>query len=485
MSDKIKYMLLNLPSPPGFDIFREYGGNFGTARKVERDGYGHAGDPQLPIWLVYASSAMIHLGNNFSVFDGQAEKSTFTDVIKKVNDDAPDILITMISLPSFEEDINILKSIKAAVPKTIILCLGTLCNILPEEVLSKGCVDAAIRGWYPYYNQISNIVKATNDYNRIIDFKKIPGAVYFFEGSMVHNDSELPLENLDDLLLEAYRKISIEKYKVEEELPWRDEKFFIPIITATGCPYSCMYCPCPLGYGKKIINKSIENIINEIKYLKNNFEFEVFLFKDLVFTKNKERVFDLCDRLIELKIHWVTETRANLIDEEILTMMKRAGCFQINIGVETGDSDILLKVGKRGVTINDYKNIFKFAKEIGLLTQAHVILGLPGETEETIQNTYKLICELNPDNLNVNVATPFPGTELYKVAEEKGWIKSKNWKKYTHFDAVMKVEHLSVDELNKQREKFLKKFKIFKIIHDSKYRNDWLKRKISSLSKNF
>lgn len=476
--NKIKYMLLNLPSPPGFNIYREYGGNFGTAIKVERDGYGHTGDSQLPIWLVYASSAMIHLDCNFSVLDGQVENSSFIEIIENVEKEKPDILITLVSLPSFEEDINILRSIKAALPKTIIICLGTVCNVLPEDVLSSGCVDVAVRGWYPYYNQISNVIKASHESNNVIDFKKIPGAVYFSKGSIVHNSSEPPLECLDDLSLEAYQKIHIEKYRVEVEMPDGNKKFFIPIITGAGCPYSCMYCPYPLGHGKKHINRSVKNTISEIEYLKNNFGFEVFLLNDPVFGQNKEQIYKLCNKLIELDIQWMTQTRADLITEEILLEMKKAGCYQINIGVETGDNGILTTVGKKGVTIDDFKRVFKAAKKIGLLTHAHIILGLPGETKKTIKNTYNLVKELNPDYLNVNIATPFPGTKLYGLAEEKSWIQSRNWKEYTHFDAVMRVNDLSTNDLNEQRKKFLKKFKIYQLMHDSEFRNEWLKRKI-------
>lgn len=225
------------------------------------------------------------------------------------------------------------------------------------------------------------------------------------------------------------------------------------------------------------MHKSVERIIAEITFLKNNFGINGFLFRDQLFTHNRERVLQLCEEIIrkKLDINWLIEARPDQVNLELVKKMKEAGCFRIHYGVETGEPELLKKTGKPGVEIADVKRAFEITKNAGIFTVAFLIIGLPGETKESIRHTFNLLRELNPDKVNVNVLTPYPGTKLYKTALERGWIQSDDWSAYTSYNAVMTAGELDVEQLVRAREQIKSRFRNWKIMHDGVYRRFFIK----------
>lgn len=463
----LKYMLLNLPNPPDRNIYREFAGGFGTLGPL-------SSEVLLPTYLVYGASAVERSGCLFEILDGQAMKYDSSRIVDEVRKVQPDILITWVSLLSLHYDLKVLCEIKKAMPNTLIIVLGVVSNVMPEKVLNNGCVDLTIKGSYPHYNLVSNLVWKFSDNPLNEDtFGLIAGAFYRDGERIIHSTIEPCSENLDNLSLDQYQKLPIEQYVSNYGMKDGSTARCIPIVTAVGCPHSCIYCPYPVGYGKKVQMKSIENIINEIIFLNEKFGIDGFLFRDQNFTRSKKLVLAFCDAILDhgLNVNWLIESRVDQVNKDLLLRMREAGCFRIHYGVETGEPEMLARTGKPGVRIEDIKKAFMMTKEAGIFTVAHMIIGLPGESKDTLENTFNVLCEVDPDNVNLNILTPYPGTELFKLAMEQGWIISEDWSEYTSYNAVMVVNDLEIEQLNKMRQEIKNRFRNWKIMHDPVYRN--------------
>jgi radical SAM superfamily enzyme YgiQ (UPF0313 family) len=400
-----KYLLLNLPNPPNTNIHRGFAGGFATSGPA-------SGEILTPIFLLYGASALKELNVDFEIVDAQGLKYSSNDTLNAVARIKPDIVITWVSLPSFYDDLGLAGKIKEKVKKVVVL--GAVCNVMPEKVLEK--VDLAVKGGYPYYSTVKNIVENFEK----SDFKNIRGAVYYENGRLIENPFKYE-KNIDNIWLDVYKKLPIESYIGNFDGLNKSFKC-TRVLTSVGCPYSCMYCPYPLGYGTKIIQKSVNKTIEEIRYLKEKFGINGFVFRAQNFTSNKDWVNDLCNTIIndKLDIHWLAETRADLVTEELIKM-KQAGCFRIHYGVETGDEE-MEKIGKPNLDIPKIKEMIKITRKLKIFTSAHMIIGLPGESEQTLDRTIKTLMAIDPDAISVNLVTPYPGTKLFDIAQKNDLI---------------------------------------------------------------
>jgi radical SAM superfamily enzyme YgiQ (UPF0313 family) len=316
-------------------------------------------------------------------------------------------------------------------------------------------------------------------------YGKIPTAAYWHNGEIINNPLSQYKEELDRLDLKTYYRLPAKKYVskfLDSSGSWIE---CIPILTGIGCSYGCIYCPYPLGYGRSMVKKSNEKVIEEIEFIVDNFNINGFVFREQTFTYDKKRVYDLCDRIIEkkLEINWLIETRVDLVDERLLRRMKEAGCFRIHYGVETGDEEILKTHGKPGASLKQHKKTFSDSKKAGIYAHAHMMIGFPRDNEETIEKSIKLLREINPDRVNINMVTPYPGTKLYEIAKREGLILTDDWSRYTSYDPIMRTKALEPEALIKARKKMKKEFIKFKILKDPRFRAEFLRslpRKIIS-----
>lgn len=471
MSDTTRFMLLNLPNPPGLNIYRGYAGGFGTLG-------GTAGPTLLPIYLLYTLSAAITSGCEYRVLDAQALGYDTHKVIETVKINDPDILISWLSLPSLSNDIQVLNQIKKEMPGIRIIAFGAICNVMPEEILSKSSIDFIIKGRYPFYTIMMSLINMLKqnplDQNT---FNKL-GAICLKEGRLFQDTQQLYNEDLDQLSFDAYGQLPVRKYISEVPDARGSMIKYIPLLSSVGCPYSCIYCPYPIGYGRTVLQKSIKRIVDEIDFLKTKFGISGFMFRDQVFSHDKERVIRLCDEIIgrKLDINWFVEGRVDEVSETLLRKMKEAGCIRILYGVETGAAEHLKKVGKPGMQIETIKKAFMAAKEYDIGTTAFMILGLPGENKDTLRNSLDLLREIKPDHANINVATPYPGTRLYEISKEQGWISTFDWSKYTSYNAILNTSRLNVAQVDASAKSLRRGFRNFKLRSDANYRKFYAKK---------
>jgi len=466
-----RYFLLNLPSPYGRNINRAFAGGFGTL------GTPFEKEILIPQYLLYAASALENQGIGYDILDAQALNCSIEDILKKVTESSPDILISWLSLPSLKHDIHILNEIKDAMSDVIVAASGTVCKVLPDEILEKSNIDCLITGYYPYYNQISKFIRSFN--GKLLEMQNaVPGVYFKNNGKIISNPLGNERDDLDQLNLSVYHKVPVKNY-VYDNLDRDYNKIpCIPIVTGVGCPYACIYCPYPVGYGNQVITKSIDNIIKEIEFLRDNFGINGFTFREQAFTHNKKRAIEFCDEIINrgLEISWIVETRTDLVSEECLRKMRDAGCFRIHYGVETGDEELLQSIGKPRSNIEKIKTAFSKTKEAGVAAHAHMMIGFPEENWNTIEKSILLLKEIAPDSVNINIVTPYPGTRLYENILKEGLMTSGDWSDFTSYEPVIRTKYLDEKDLKKARKKMKMEFIKFKIKTDPKFRRFFLKK---------
>ncbi|WP_026369868.1 B12-binding domain-containing radical SAM protein [Kallotenue papyrolyticum] len=251
------------------------------------------------------------------------------------------------------------------------------------------------------------------------------------------------IANLDDLPIPLH-----------EQLPW--QKYKVPIVggpytfvlTSRGCPAGCRYCIKHVTYQSSVRHRSPDHVLKELHLLKAMGLHHVHFEADL-FTVQKEFVHDLCNAIIKdgIKIRWSCNSRVDFVDEAELRLMKQAGCFMIAWGLESG-SEAVLKRARKGTTVQRIREAIHWSHQAGIKNWGYFIIGLPGETVETIQQTIALAKSLPVDIALFHIATPYPGTPFYYEAVANGWIEMNQWEDYDMYShTVLNYPHLSSKDL--------------------------------------
>lgn len=442
---KIKVLVMQLPSPPGLDVNRDYAGGYGVAVHVPRSTYGHDGTHQelMPnVVLSHATGVLREAGHRVEFCDAQVERLDENAVLNRIGGSDPDLLVTCLNLPSLDGDRHLLRVVRRNYPCLQIVASGTVCKALPEEALRDGLVDLA-----PVSEEETVIELAAG---RVAEGRApgtAPGGFVWRDGTIVPSGPVPVGRSLDEIPFPAYDLMPMKHYRIQF---FGRRLQYAPIYTSRGCPFPCSYCPYPLGLGKKARFRTPSRVIEEIE-LVHTLGAEALVFRDQTYTLNRRHAETVCDLLAAKKLgmKWICETRVDLVTPELLRKMRAAGCRGINFGMETGDPDLLARVGKPGATFEDLKRGISITRKSGFLAEVHLIVGLPGETWETIHRTLAALHELKVDNADFNIITPYPGTPLFAYAKEHNLISARSWSEFTSVDPVMRTENMTIEELKR------------------------------------
>jgi radical SAM superfamily enzyme YgiQ (UPF0313 family) len=448
-----KILLLNLPPPPNQRLWRDTAGGFGTAVTYLSKFSKNAETP-FHLFFPYASAALSKAGFEFKILDAQKLGLNDSQLLKEIEKETPEFIVSIISLPSFKNDIKLLNRIKEFLQNVRIICVGTVCRVIPSEVLRQGKIDVVLRDSYPYTYNLANLIQSMQQSKRL---NFVGNISYKLNGKIVHTQ-DVPVPHINDLPAPFYDFIKFDGYETVEDLTGA-RYLYVPILESKGCPYNCIYCPYPVGFGRKIEFKSPKAIVDEIEYLRYAYNVKGFLLRGQTFAYNRKRAIEICEEIIrrKLDIVWFCESRVDEVSKDLLMKMRKAGCIRIHYGVETGDPEIL-KIGKPGVRLINTEKAFKVTKELDILTQAHIILGWPEDNHQTLENTRKFILKIDPDALNVNFLTPYPGTKIYEIARENNLILTYDWSNYTSHTIVMRTKNLCADEIYAFRNNIVRDF---------------------------
>ncbi len=225
-------------------------------------------------------------------------------------------------------------------------------------------------------------------------------------------------------------------------------KPFATLITSRGCPFQCTFCS-RFYFGNKVRTRSASNILAEFEQCVERYGVKEFMIYDDTFGVRRDVALELCDLIIDRghKFRWSVRTRVDCVDEAILEKLRKAGCYKMHMGVESGSEEILRRM-KKGITLEQVKKAFRLAKEAGIETVGYFMFGYPGETLATIEKTRRLSLELRLSWADFSITTPAPRTELNDEFERSGYIDGDFWRRYTLGEPIDKLPYFTTDEFD-------------------------------------
>jgi hopanoid biosynthesis associated radical SAM protein HpnJ len=431
----MKTLFLNPPSYEGFD--GGAGSRYQARREIRSFWY--------PTWL--AQPAALVPGSK--LIDAPARGLSLNDILPLANDYELAILHT--STPSFESDAKVAEALKAKNPGLMIGFIGAHVAVQSELSLKHSpAIDFVARNEFDFtvYDVASGRPLA-----------EIDGISHKVNGKVVHNRDRAMIENMDQLpwVVDVYqRDLVIEDYFIGYL-----QHPYVSLYTGRGCKSRCTFClwPQTIG-GHRYRTRSPENVVAEIAHAKEYFpEVKEFFFDDDTFTDDLPRAEEIAKGLGKLGVTWSCNAKAN-VPYESLKVMKENGLRLLLVGFETGSQQILLNI-KKGMHVDMARRFMADCHKLGVVVHGTFIMGLPGETHETIEETIRFAKEINPHTIQVSLAAAYPGTYLHKQAMENGWLLRDS----SHIVAQegfqvssLNYPHLPHEEIFAALEKFYKRF---------------------------
>ena len=422
MVDVMKTLFLNPPSFEGYD-----GGassRWPATREIESYWY--------PVWLAYPAGML----EGSRLLDASPHKVTPSQTVEIAR--AYDFVVLFTSSAGFQSDVRLARQMKEAKPDLKIAFVGPPVQVQPEDCLNASAdIDFVVRGEFDY---------PVTDFARGLALERIAGASYRRNGAIVHNPARPSLETaeLDALpfATEVYKRdLQIERYNVPFLL-----HPYVAFYTSRGCPALCTFCLWPQtlsGHAWRV--RSSENVAREVRQALRLFpQAQEFFFDDDTFNIRKDRVLDLCAKLKPLKCQWSCTARVHS-DYETVKAMADAGARLFIVGYESGDDQILRNI-KKGATVATARSFARHCKEAGVRVHGDFIIGLPGETKETIERTIDFAKELDSETIQVSIAHAYPGTELHgQLSRNHIPIASEMTDDHGH-----QLPHIEYPELSRQ-----------------------------------
>jgi anaerobic magnesium-protoporphyrin IX monomethyl ester cyclase len=402
-----------------------------------------------PLSLAMIAAVLEGDGHEVKLIDCPAEGVDINELCASLVRFSPDLCLWSTATPTIESDLALARRVKEEAPECRTAIFGTHPTALPTECLEKEeNLDFIIR------NEPEETARELAEViSRGSDFSPIKGLSYRDEEEIIHNPARGFIDELDSLPDPAWHFINLDSYR----LPLDGRRFLI-VAPIRGCPYPCTFCTTGVYYGRKARKRSVPRVLSEIKNDIERYGVGDFLFWADTFTIDKKYAASLCRAIIEekLDISWVANSRVDTVDKELLALMRKAGCFMISYGIESGSKEVLRKA-RKGITRDDIKMAVRSAKEAGIKVVGHFIIGLPGETKKTAEDTILFSKDLELDFAQFYCAAPFPGSELYNIAKEEGWITG-DFSYFSQRQAVMELSYFSRRDCMRARRKAYRRF---------------------------
>ncbi len=417
-----------------------------------------------PMGLLCIAAYMRENGfKEIEILDIQAEQLNKDEIKNRISKDINIIGCGSLT-PNLKNAVEVFRIAKSINPKIITVLGGDHITALPKETIETFKeIDFGVigEGEITFHELCSYIEKNRKDY------ENINGLTFRRDNEVNVNQLRGLIEDINILPIPAYDLVPMKKYSP----PAHHTSFggnvklkpFTIFFSLRGCPYRCTYCASKVMWQRKVRYRSIENVKKEIDYLIKNYNIKCLEFNDENFIINKDRLNKLLDLLQDYHdkngLSWNCLTRVDSVEEDILIRMKKAGCYFIRFGVESG-SQTILNAMKKDITVQQVKDAFKLVNKVGIPSSASFILGYPGETKETLQETLDLAKEIDPIMAFFFIAIPIVGTELYNETKQKNLLLNSNWTDWVQMaeTPMIKTENLSSEDLMKFRKKAYKEF---------------------------
>jgi hopanoid biosynthesis associated radical SAM protein HpnJ len=456
----MKTLFLNPPSYEGFD--GGAGSRYQARREVRSFWY--------PTWLAQAAA----LVPDSTLIDAPADELSLADVVARL--DGHELVVLHTSTPSVEQDARTAAALKAARPGVRIGFVGAHTMVLPEETLAGApAVDFVTTGEFDY---------AVRDIAAGADYADVRGIAYrTADGTVARTAPQPPIHDLDSFpyVTDVYhRHLTIEHYYIGYL-----QHPYVSLYTGRGCRSRCTFCLWPQTIaGHTYRTRSPEHVIAEMAHAQKLFpQVREFFFDDDTFTDDRPRAEAIARGLGRLGITWSCNAKAN-VPYEMLTVLRDNGLRLLLVGFESGNQHILNNI-KKGTRIDRARQFMRDCHALGILVHGTFIVGLPGETRETIATTIAFAKEIDPYSLQVSLAAPYPGTELYAQAQAEGWLPAGRAGLVAEGiqQAVLDYDRLSSAEMHAALEHFYRAYylrprPILRIVRDMLRDREVMKRRV-------
>jgi hopanoid biosynthesis associated radical SAM protein HpnJ len=432
----MKTLFLNPPSFEGFD--GGAGSRYQARREIRSFWY--------PTWLAQPAA----LVPDSKLLDCPPHDIDLKACLAEAKDYPHVILHT--STPSLRNDIRVAEAIKTQRPDTTIGFVGAHAAVLPTETLKASpAIDWVGRKEFDY--TCKEVAEGR-------PLSEIAGLSYRRDNRVVHNPERELIPNLDDLpwVIDVYKRdLQIEKYSIGYL-----KEPYLSLYTGRGCPAQCIFCLWPqtiAGHTYRV--RSPDSVAAEMAHARRLFpQVQEFFFDDDTFTANLPRAREIARRLGALGITWSCNSRAN-VNVETLRVLRDGGLRLLLVGYESGNQMILDRI-KKGVTLDEAREFTRHCRELGIVIHGTFILGLPYETRATIEDTIRFAIELDVFSVQVSLAAPYPGTELYELAKQNGWFARDAKADMVLADGIqqsaLEYPNLSKEEIFESLERFYHRF---------------------------
>jgi len=380
-----------------------------------------AGSRVVPIGLLSIAAYLDKKGHEVFVHDllGPEAVKGVENNAKAVLAYSPDLVGFSATTSSFLDAYDIATAIKKADSNIATVCGGVHVSAIGSELMDS----------YQFFDYLvlGEGEQTLAELASGVQLHSIQGLIWRENGKAVINPPRLLLDDLDSMPFPAYEKLKGFPNGYNMPLFSYVKVPGAAIVTSRGCPYQCSYCDRSV-FKKGFRYNSARYVYEHIKYLKTRFGVQHINIYDDLFTANRKRITELCDLLISkpLDINFNCAVRVKQTNDDLLKMLKKAGCLTISLGIESADQEILNK-HKSGVSLDDVVDTVRRIKVAGIRTKGLFIMGLPEETEESIQKTSDFIISLDLDEMNMTKFTPFPGAPIWKTIQKEGTFKN-DWR---------------------------------------------------------
>ena len=408
----------------------------------------HSHSAFIPLGLAYLGAVAEKAGHQVTVIDCQAEKLTPESFRNRITQTPSDIIGVTATTLLYKSAMKLITISKEIQPQAVTILGGSHGSFWDENALKEyPALDIVVRkeGELTFIELIEKIESKASLAN-------VLGITYRSSDKLVRNADRPFIDNLDSIPFPAHHLLPLENLK-------HNGRIIFPLVSSRGCVYWCDFCSTVRMFGRGYRMRSPNNVVDEMQLIHEKYDVDQVTFYDDAFSVDRNRVVKICDELHarHLNLKWDCGTRVDMVDRELLQTMHNAGCFAVWLGVESGSETILGAMNKK-IKIEQTKLAYKTAHQVGLMTIANVVLGFPGETQQTAIETIRLVKELNPDDVGFYIATPYPGTPMYEMVIKNGWLKITDFDKFDTAGPTFETPQLSMEKLVELRAKAYQDF---------------------------
>ena len=398
-----------------------------------------------PLGIGYIAAVLEENDIEVKIVDGSALEMSWEELEKEIYTYSPNIIGITALTPTINQALKTARIAKNTCNDALVVLGGYHPTFTYDELLKNDFVDIVAFGEGEY--TMLELAKAVENETDLREVKGIATKEFITPSRPI-------IEDLDELPFPARHLLPMDKYKILNMKLTTGT-----LISGRGCPHKCSFCSSAAMHGHKLRMRSSENIVDEMEHLLNVHDAEMMAFMDDTFTMNRKRVEEVCAEIKErdLDFYWGCTARADTLNKNLLGKMKDSGCITLFLGVESADQQHLDNLNKR-VTIDRIKKTFEITNELNVRTIASAVLGMPGDTKQSIEKTINFVKSLNPTYAVFSLATPYPGTDFYINASKQNLIKVNDWSKYTLLSPVLETVDCSLEELKSLQKQAFRDF---------------------------